>query len=389
MIHSENKIKEALLIELYFLKNEGRPAKYFYDELASEWFKNELEDVDFFQYGNSKSEWANRVQRARGTLVEDGLILSAKQHKWNEWKLSERGIKKARKICIEKFGDDFGESQDKALQELKMNYYLLTWNPDKWAWATIDQNIEELKRTGFFKDSWSCGRSKQIKKGDRLFFMRLGTEPKGISASGYASSGYYKDKHWDGTEGKDTNYVDVDFDVILKPDKDEILTLDALKSITPEKNQQWTPQQSGSSIDNEVADRLETLWFNFLNDTKKFSHSFVSGDSDTNGATDTYTEGSSYVTTMTKYERNVHARQGCLDHYGHKCSVCDFDFGNTYGDLGQGFIHVHHITPIADIGQEYQLNPIKDLRPVCPNCHAMVHRRRPALTIDKLKEKMK
>lgn len=270
-----------------------------------------------------------------------------------------------------------------------MNFYLLTWNPDKWDWTTIDQNIDSLKKTGFFKHRWSCGNSKQIKKGDRLFLMRLGRKPKGICVSGYALSGYYKDKHWDGKDGKYTNYIYIDFDVILNPKNDKILTLDVLESIRSEKNQQWTPHQSGTSINKEVAETLESIWFNFLNDTKKFSHSFVSGDSDTNRATNTYTEGAGYVTTVTKYERNAYARQVCLDHYGYKCSICKFDFGITYGDLGQDFIHVHHITPIADIGQKYQLNPIKNLRPVCPNCHAMIHRKRPALTIDGLKEIMK
>lgn len=270
-----------------------------------------------------------------------------------------------------------------------MNYFLPTWNPKQWAWNTLEQDIEELNRTGQFKDRWSCAHSTLPKKGDRVFLMRLGQEgQKGICASGYASSSYYKDRHWSGQESKFTNYIDIDFDVILHPEKDEILTLDVLKTIRPEKGQQWTPRFSGISIDRQVAETLEAIWFNFVNEAKKFNRSFVAGDTDFSGSIEEYTEGASYVTTVTKYERNPYARQKCLEYFGYKCSICAFDFDETYGDIGQGFIHVHHITPIHEIGREYQLNPVDDLRPVCPNCHAMLHRKHPALAPEKLKQRL-
>ncbi|HHO0788469.1 HNH endonuclease [Aeromonas allosaccharophila] len=62
------------------------------------------------------------------------------------------------------------------------------------------------------------------------------------------------------------------------------------------------------------------------------------------------------------------------------------DFGEKYGELGKGFIHVHHMMPLSEIGEEYVVDPIKDLIPVCPNCHAMLHRRNPPLTIDDLRK---
>ena len=71
------------------------------------------------------------------------------------------------------------------------------------------------------------------------------------------------------------------------------------------------------------------------------------------------------------------ARKKCIEHYGAKCAVsnCGFDFEKLYGDIGKGFIHVHHLTQLSDIGQGYEVDPIKDLRPVCPNCHAMLHQK--------------
>jgi predicted HNH restriction endonuclease len=61
--------------------------------------------------------------------------------------------------------------------------------------------------------------------------------------------------------------------------------------------------------------------------------------------------------------------------------VCSVDFGTLYGPLAEGFIHVHHLVPLAIIGKEYQIDPIADLRPVCPNCHAVIHLRTPPLAI--------
>lgn len=100
---------------------------------------------------------------------------------------------------------------------------------------------------------------------------------------------------------------------------------------------------------------------------------------------ETLFEGAKRTITVNAYERNVKARQLCIKYYGTTCIVCDFDFEKRYGEHGKYFIHVHHLTPIADIGEHYEVDPIKDLRPVCPNCHAMLHRVEPPLTIEELK----
>ncbi|WP_240349651.1 HNH endonuclease [Pseudomonas putida] len=67
-------------------------------------------------------------------------------------------------------------------------------------------------------------------------------------------------------------------------------------------------------------------------------------------------------------------------------AACKFDFGSVYGEVAKGLIHVHHIIPLSSIGSEYELNPITDLIPLCPNCHAVVHRGAEVMSIEKLKE---
>lgn len=96
-------------------------------------------------------------------------------------------------------------------------------------------------------------------------------------------------------------------------------------------------------------------------------------------------EGAQTTVIVNKYERNKSARATCIKFHGHNCSVCRLNFEEKFGSIGKDFIHVHHVKPISSIGHEYKLDPIKDLIPVCPNCHAMLHREDPPLTIEKLK----
>lgn len=100
---------------------------------------------------------------------------------------------------------------------------------------------------------------------------------------------------------------------------------------------------------------------------------------------DECTEGAVQRVSVNRYERDPEARAKAIQHYGLKCQVCSFDFRAVYGALGEGFIHVHHIFPISQVGKSYVVDPIKDLRPVCPNCHAMLHKRLPPYTIDELR----
>lgn len=97
-------------------------------------------------------------------------------------------------------------------------------------------------------------------------------------------------------------------------------------------------------------------------------------------------EGAVHTVKLNKYERNPLARRMCIEHFGCFCQVCSFDFFKQYGELGKDYIHVHHLVPIASIKKEYKLVPEKDLIPVCPNCHSMIHYKNPMLSISELKE---
>lgn len=100
---------------------------------------------------------------------------------------------------------------------------------------------------------------------------------------------------------------------------------------------------------------------------------------------ESYPAGAVRHVTINDYERSAKARAMCLKHHGRQCAVCGMEFEKRYGDIGEGFIHVHHKRPLGSLKTSYRLNPKRDLVPVCPNCHAMPHTRTPPLDVEQLR----
>jgi 5-methylcytosine-specific restriction protein A len=101
---------------------------------------------------------------------------------------------------------------------------------------------------------------------------------------------------------------------------------------------------------------------------------------------DQFPEGAKTQITVSAYERDPKARSSCIQHFGAVCYVCGFDFEKKYGIIGRGFINVHHLAPFAARSGLRLTDPKTDLRPVCPNCHSMLHRSTPPIPIATLKQ---
>ncbi|MCO8069368.1 HNH endonuclease [Acinetobacter lwoffii] len=100
-----------------------------------------------------------------------------------------------------------------------------------------------------------------------------------------------------------------------------------------------------------------------------------------------FPEGAKKTVQVNRYERNPEARAKCIEIHGTRCKICEMSFAETYGTFAKDFIHVHHITSLSEISDSYEVNPETDLLPVCPNCHAMLHRQENGIpmTIKRLK----
>ena len=140
-----------------------------------------------------------------------------------------------------------------------------------------------------------------------------------------------------------------------------------------------------SQLSIKPSDKDRSYWFV---DISKASLKNVlrGGDFGFPDETEEHIEGATKKVYVNAHERNRKARETCIKHHGVKCTVCDFDFENKYGPIGKDFIHVHHLTPISKQFGVHTVNPITDLRPVCPNCHAMLHLSDPPYTIEELVE---
>jgi hypothetical protein len=166
--------------------------------------------------------------------------------------------------------------------------FLLTWNPSKhFRWENLQTEIEEVE-SGFHQGtSWSCGVTRRVVEGDRVFLMRLGDEPRGIVASGRVEghdlfeevtpvrpgSDVYESPYWEDQSDHEDDpdktalYVNVRWDALLDPDRD-IFTLAKLEELNEGfaegERQNWTPGNYGISVRERVAGRLEAEWEEFL-----------------------------------------------------------------------------------------------------------------------------
>lgn len=96
-------------------------------------------------------------------------------------------------------------------------------------------------------------------------------------------------------------------------------------------------------------------------------------------------EGGAYQELVTRYERSEINRAACIEIHGCRCKVCGFDFEDVYGEIGRGFIEVHHIEMVSRLEAGTVLDPEMDLVPLCSNCHSMAHRRSPPYSVQELK----
>lgn len=260
-----------------------------------------------------------------------------------------------------------------------MATYLLTWNPKAWHWSDLNVCVAATRSGEGFDAAielppldmrWSTGVTKRILENDRCFLMRLGVEPKGIMGSGFFDGPPYKAPSFSGEPEKMALFSPIRFDALLYPILGGILSLETLKTKFPSIN--WTPQASGQTIPDSIAPELEILWRAQLIKEKLVPKPHIEGDL--------------RRVISDRRERNPEARRQCIDHYKLNCAVCDFNFGAFYGEIGEGLIHVHHLKPLNEAVGEREVDPIKDLRPVCANCHQVIHRRREALTLDEVRQ---
>jgi 5-methylcytosine-specific restriction protein A len=262
-----------------------------------------------------------------------------------------------------------------------MAAYLFLWKPttDRASFTNYEELVRATSSEQPYDTPWICP-STNPKPGDDAYMKRTGTKNNGLFARGSVTHGPYA-RTSDGLQ-----CVKLSLESMLPLGKE--VTGSALMS-APLNATYWNPQASGTRIKPESAKALERLWprAGSVNEPRQKARGAVGGE-ETIGS-GPFPEGAVSRIEVNAYERNPKARQMCLDHHGLKCAACGMTFAQRYGAIAKEFIHVHHLRQLSSVGLDYKVNPIVDLRPVCPNCHAVIHLRRPPYSIEEVREMMK
>jgi 5-methylcytosine-specific restriction protein A len=258
---------------------------------------------------------------------------------------------------------------------------LLAWNPKHFSWGDLEDELAQCRARGSSDNGWTIGNRRSVDIGTRFFLIRLGSEPRGITASGHTVSSPYQAEHWDPDRAKcgaEARYVDIVFDYLSEI---PVVSYQEL-SRPPLDKCHWSTQMSGIQIPDEVAMHLEGIW-------KERTASFAVGRPEEYESAVALREGAAIQVYVNRYERNREARTICLGRYGKVCAVCEKRMSDIYAGISDDLIHVHHLVPISDIKKTYQINPLVDLRPVCPNCHAVLHSESPPLSVPAARARLK
>lgn len=102
-----------------------------------------------------------------------------------------------------------------------------------------------------------------------------------------------------------------------------------------------------------------------------------------------YAEGRRMAAERLFFARNPRLAAAAKAYHGTACMVCGFEFGRAYGELGTGYIEAHHLDPLSERdAAEWTATVttnVDQVAVVCANCHRMIHRKRPALTLEQVK----
>lgn len=262
-----------------------------------------------------------------------------------------------------------------------MATYLLTWNPKGDGLLLEHQELlirETESGGGPMLGKWSiAGHVDEIEEGDSFFMFRQ-KEDRGVVAAGIFTGPTHLDRSRTGKGNSAYGPIQVDR-WLAAPDR---LPIEVLEQEIP--SVRWIRLQlSGVLLDPDEARELKRLWRDHVKhvDSAPF---VLAEEAPATGRR----EGKPNTVKVNRYERSAKNRAACIRKWGYQCKVCGFDFAETYGELGLNYIHVHHLEELSRMGGSRPVDPVKDMRPVCANCHAMLHRESPALSINQLKRRL-
>lgn len=249
--------------------------------------------------------------------------------------------------------------------------YLLTWQPNRFD-LDLQGTVKRFNRGTLGRWKWATGSTKSMRLGAPFFFLRQGSDRPGIIGCGRIGGPVRQARHWDPTKarvGAQSNQVVVEFDFITMQDDLRAIPRSVLQSDRRTRGAKWDIQGSGTRLTADITEGVRALLqaggvkMPVINTAAGVPWIRVAAMS----------EGAVQQVLTTRQERNRKARLACLEHHGCSCRGCGFDFGRFYGPDAEGMIEVHHLHPLSRTKKSRKVDPVKDLIPLCSNCHRVVH----------------
>lgn len=248
---------------------------------------------------------------------------------------------------------------------------VLGWDPGRWNWHGLYSTIVgEVQRSGWHVEPWLIGGGNTLPLGTEAWLFVHGGRPnqRGLIGHGFTVSEPSGAPPFDSDRDSSPVYVGVQFDLLL-PEGEQLRT-DELAARIPEVD--WeTAITPGMYLPSTTEAAVRAVW------TEHLLPSASTGADTLDPLPGSYPEAALTRVPVNRYERTPETKAVAIAHHGTNCHACGFDFEATYGAEGTGFIHVHHTVPVSLLGPDYEIDPITDLVPLCPNCHYMAHRRHP------------
>jgi 5-methylcytosine-specific restriction protein A len=239
---------------------------------------------------------------------------------------------------------------------------ILGWTPgrrDRWDYRAA---VEHMAESGRSLDRWTTDHRLEILPETDVWLLLQGSSDGGAGLIGH---GIVMSESYEAIRPGETDaagwHVSIAFDALLP--LGEQIRPDALCAAVPDVSWGTAMSLPSMSVPLSAEPGLRQLWRE--QGPRAAGHAqLVPGTCPPEAVT---------RIEVNRYERDADARRVCLAFHGTSCAVCGFSFEASYGEAGTDAVEVHHTVPPAMLGGGYQLDPVADLVPLCPNCHAMAH----------------
>lgn len=247
-----------------------------------------------------------------------------------------------------------------------MNAIIVGWDPARWNRWNYAAVVEQVALTGLRLEPWGVDRG--VAAGTDVWLLLLGAQGPGLIGHGMVLSERGDPEEPAQPKPAATSdhaeiILQVAFDALL-PLGDQVpatVLCEAVPGVA------WDGDDI-AGVDPGPGNEglIRALWA---------THGPAQGADPTQPVPGTYPASAVVRVTANRHEHDPVARRACIAHRGTNCATCGFSFEMAYGEVGADFIHIHHVVPASQLGHGYVLDPLTDLVPLCPNCHAMAHHR--------------